>query len=244
MRALYRDGGGGHLGKMSHRLIRGVSLIEIVIVILIGAVLVALSSAALSSLSSRTKNVQCLSKLRSLGEAITLYSQDNGGELPRSLHSAAGVGKMPWGKAILSYLGQPANPSDLEWGKIFNTHYRCPVDKNTDPNLWSYALNVHFELTPDGDDYVGSPATWRKLVNIERPGATILLAEPKSVYYADHVMCHQWTSAKGASNAIDRLRHGRTSNYLFVDGHAESLTVESTFDPISGTNRWNPSLAK
>jgi prepilin-type processing-associated H-X9-DG protein len=220
------------------------SLVETVIVLAVGAILVSLSSAAVSSISGRTKNVRCLSRLRTLGTGVVLYSRDNNGDFPRSLHSAAGAGKTPWGKAILPYIGLAADPPDSEWERVFNVYYRCPADKNTSSNLWSYALNVYFELTPDGDDYEGSPATWRKVVNVDRPGATILMAEPKSVFYADHIMCHQWTSAKGATNAIDRLRHGGSSNYLFVDGHAEALSIGATYDPGNGMNRWNPALAK
>jgi prepilin-type processing-associated H-X9-DG protein len=57
-------------------------------------------------------------------------------------------------------------------------------------------------------------------------------------------MCHQWSKQAAALNAVDSLRHGKVSNYLFVDGHVESLRLEQTFDPAAGINLWNPSLAK
>lgn len=223
--------------------VRGISLIETLVVIAMGAILVALISTSTSSAMQRAKATQCLSKMRSLGSGILLYTQDNNGELPRSLHSAMGASVLPWGRAILPYMDYPATPTTSEWASIFNKAYRCPSDKNRDVNIWSYALNVYFELTPDGDDYVGSPATWRRLQTVPRGSATILLAEPKTVYYADHIMCHQWTSLKGATNAVDTLRHSNKSNYLFVDGHVESLPIEGTYDPKTGLNRWNPSLA-
>jgi len=244
MPPLPQSGGEGRRRKAALRRRRGISLVETVVVLAVGTILILLSSAALSKLSSRAQNVQCFSTLRALGAAISLYSLDHGGEFPRSLHSAAGAGTLPWGKAVLPYLGLCQNPADAEWERLFQTHYRCPSDKNTGSSLWSYALNVHFELTPDGDDYEGSPQTWRRLSQVPRPAATILLAEPKAVHYADHIMCHQWTGTKGAANAIHQSRHGKTSNYLFVDGHVEPLSVGSTFDPKKGVNRWNPSLAK
>lgn len=223
---------------------RGVSLLEMLVAIATGAVLMALIGTGVSSMRSKARNIQCLSRMRTLGAGILLYSQDNNGELPRSHHSAAGCGKPPWGKAIFPYTGLSGDLSDPAWTHTFNTHYRCPSDKNTSLTLWSYGLNVYFELTPDGDDYAGSPETWRRLVNIEQPGATILLAELKPVHYADHIMCHLWTSERGAVNAIDSVRHGKQSNYLFVDGHVEPLAIAATFDPGRGINRWNPSLAK
>lgn len=221
---------------------RAFTLIELMVVITVGAVLIALTAAGVSSVSNKAKQIKCLSRMRNLGIGILTYCQDNG-EFPRSLHSAAGAGVQPWGKAILPYLDLPSDPTDAEWKQIFNTYYHCPADKTTDPNIWSAALNVYFELDPGGDDYDGSPTTWRTPASVSCPGRTILLAEPKPVYYADHIMCHLWTTTKAASNAIDSSRHGKTSNFLFVDGHVESLPVEATFYPAKRINLWNPGLA-
>jgi len=221
----------------------GFSMIELLVSISIVAILAALISSGVQGATKKAKAALCLAKMKNLGHGILQYTQDHN-EYPRSLHSAAGAGKQPWAKAILPYMGYPATPSDPEWAAIFEKVYRCPSDKNKDVNIYSYALNVHYELTPDGDDYDGSPATWRKPINLERPGSTILLAEPKAVYFADHLMCHQWTSANGAANAVDAKRHAGKANYLFADGHAETLPITSTFDPGKGINRWNPGLAK
>jgi len=50
-------------------------------------------------------------------------------------------------------------------------------------------------------------------------------------------------SANGAANAVDAKRHDGKANYLFVDGHVETLPISSTFDTAKGINLWNPSLA-
>ena len=213
------------------------------VVIAVGSILVALVGTSANNSLQKAKTTQCLAKMRALGSGILLYSQDNNGELPRSQHSAAMARVLAWNRAILPYLDQPASPTAAEWTGIYNKIYRCPAHKTRDVNLASYALNVYFELNPDGDDYVGSPATWRRQVSVPKPGATILLAEPKDVYYADHIMCHMWSSARGATNAVDTQRHTKKSNYLFVDGHVESLPIEATYDSATGVNRWNPSLA-
>lgn len=72
----------------------------------------------------------------------------------------------------------------------------------------------------------------------------VLLAEPKPVYDADLIMCHQWTSATGASNAVDAKRHDGKANYLLADSHVETLFITSTFNPAKGINLWNPGLAR
>jgi prepilin-type processing-associated H-X9-DG protein len=108
---------------------------------------------------------------------------------------------------------------------------------------YSYGLNVHFELDPEGDDYAGSPATWRRTAAVPHPSRTILLAECMPSLYADHFMCHQWSSLKAARTATAHTRHAGRSHFLFLDGHVERLPIESTFDPAKAVNRWNPSLA-
>ncbi len=222
--------------------IPGFSLVELLVALGIVAILAALIASSVQSATRKARAAQCMSVMRNLGQGILLYTQDHG-EFPRSYHSCAGAGKQPWAKAILPYLGHPADPTPQEWSALFERSYRCPTDKSNDTNIYSYALNVFYELTPDGDDYVGSPSTWRKPVTLPSPSSTILLAEPKAVYYADHLMCHLWTSAKGAANAVDAQRHDRRSNYLFADGHVETLQIEATFDLGKPINLWNPSLA-
>ncbi len=229
---------------LSPRPADGLTLVELLAVIAILALLVAMAVPAAAASMRKTQNTQCLSKLRSLGSGIALYSLDHSGEFPRSFHSCSGAGKPEWSRAILPYLGLPSDPSPAEWNQHFNKIFRCPSDKERDSNIWSYALNVHFELSPDGDDYEGAPTTWNRLMNVERPNATILLAEPRGNYFGDHLMCHQWSGLPGARNALDSRRHGRSANYLFVDGHAESLPLESTFDPSKNLNKWNPAKAR
>jgi len=220
----------------------GFSMVELLVSMCILAVLAGFIATGFQGSTKKARGIQCVAKMRNLGQGIQLYTQDNA-EFPRSLHSAASAGKLPWAKAILPYLGFSDTPSDLEWANIFEKIYRCPSDPKKDVNICSYALNVHLELTPDGDDYTGSPATWRKPINLDQATRTILLAEPKPVYYADHIMCHQWSSATGASNAVDAKRHEGKANYLFADGHVEALLITSTFDPAKGINLWNPGLA-
>jgi prepilin-type processing-associated H-X9-DG protein len=118
------------------------------------------------------------------------------------------------------------------------------VDACSDVRIYSYGLNVHFELDPDGDDYIGSPATWRRLHQSPSPGGTIWMAQTMPVLYGDHLMCHQWSGLQAAKNALNHTVHSGKANYLFLDGHVELLRVEETFDPGRKINRWNPMLAR
>lgn len=223
---------------------RGFSLIEILAGMAIISLLAGLSYAGFSGAIERTRSVECAGKLRSIGVAMSLYVQENGGRYPRSAHSAAANRELGWTSAITPYLDQRVANSPASWKAIFNEYFRCPADSSDDPSEHSYGLNVHFELDPDGDDYPGSPASWHRIVQVSRPSRTILVAEPSIGSRADHFMAHQWSGVGASRNAIDHERHAARSNYLFGDGHVESLAVEQTFDPGEGINLWNPSLAK
>ncbi|GAT34260.1 prepilin-type processing-associated H-X9-DG domain-containing protein [Terrimicrobium sacchariphilum] len=219
------------------------SLVEILVTVAIIGVLFLTITAMTRSSMTRAKDVQCVSRVRSLASGILQYTQDQG-EFPRSLHSASGAGKPVWAIAILPYIGTDETPTGAAWDAMFEKMFRCPADTNRTSKIYSYALNVHFELNPDSDDYPGSPLIWRRPASVISPGATILLAEPKAVFYADHIMSHQWTTARAVTNAIDGLRHGKKSNYAFADGHVETMSPGDTFNPAKGINLWNPSLAR
>ena len=219
----------------------GFTLIELLVVIAIIAVLAGVAVAAKGSARAKADTVACASNLRQLGTAVQLYGADHGGEFPRSFHSAGAHREPGWMSSIAPYLG---GKKDEAGGSLPKT-FRCPSDQKRDLQSGSYGLNVFFELTPDGDDYVGAPASWRVLLQVPSPSRTILLAEVRSAsggMGADHLMCHQWSSLAGAKNALAHDRHNGRANYLFVDGHVESLPVESTFVSRS-ENLWNPSVA-
>jgi prepilin-type processing-associated H-X9-DG protein len=182
--------------------------------------------------------------MRTIGKGVSLYAIDHAGELPRSFHSAGARGEAHWPVSVAPYLEIFAEVGTPEWASAFEKLYRCPTDKSTDITRFSYAMNVFYELDPSGDDYLGSPARWRTISSVPRPSQSILLGESRSLPFGDHFMCHQWSKQASARNAIDSLRHGKSSNYLFIDGHSESLPIEQTFDPAKNINRWNPALAK
>lgn len=221
----------------------GFTLIELLAVLAIGSVLVMLVGATASGTLKKTQNLQCLAKMRTLGTAALLYGQDHQGTFPRSIHSAYAAREKNWVQTIAPYVADGLDPATPHWKEDFNRFYRCPADPHTSTSFYSYGFNVFFELNPSSDDYTGAPATWRRIIQVPHPAKTILLAETTPLANGDHLMCHLWESLVAAENDLDEIRHGNTSNYLFVDGHVESLKVEDTFNPAKNINRWNPSLA-
>lgn len=214
------------------------TMVELLACVAVIAVLVTLVGSQVGQAFDRTKNLKCVSLMRKVGSAIQQYSLDNNNEFPRSSHSAWSLGKKPWGSAILPYLQGEESTTVTE--AAFAKITRCPADKRVGNIIRSYGLNVFFQLG-SGDSYVGAPTTWWTYVTVPRPAATILVAENNSG--ADHFMSHEWSSTVGIENEWAIKRHGKTSNYLFVDGHVESLPIEAVFDPAKNINKWNPGLA-
>lgn len=230
----------------------GFTLVELLMVIAIISILGTIAFAGYGNLRSRTHLLECASRMRGLGHAVLLYATDHGGRFPASGHSGGS-----WSASVAAYLNEPSLSNVLDYRE--RELFSCPVlvAQSTAPGTarsWSYGLNVFFELsselryTPAGlpilgsrDSYRGAPATWHNLQDVPNPSQTVLLAEnPHPV--ADHFMAHQWSSLAAARNAVASVRHEGKANYAFADGHVQTLPVETTFDPDTETNLWNPSL--
>jgi general secretion pathway protein G len=217
------------------------SLLELLAAIAVVAVLASLAFSAIGGGAEAGRRARCISQMRGLATAMLLYTQEHDMTFPRSSHSAYANGSSGWQRDLLPYLGRPGTLNAAEFAQAKRDLLHCPSDKS--PNHGSYALNVFFELNPDFDDYEGSPATWRRTVQVPAPSRTVLLAEIVEQSSADHIMAHFW---EGNSDALEvaSARHQGRSNYVFADGHAETLPLAGTFDSDSGINLWNPALAR
>jgi prepilin-type processing-associated H-X9-DG protein len=218
--------------------------VETLAVVVIIPVWLVITTMSVSRFTRQANAVKCASKRKLLGTATILYTQENQGEFPKSFHSAGAHGQPGWAASIAPYLGIAESQIENHWTDVFNDHFRSPADPSTDPFIYSYGFNVHFELDPNGDDCTGSPTTWSRLHHVPSPAATILMGQTKPVRFGDHLMCHHWSGIQAAKNALNYKIHDGKANYLFVDGHVETLPVEATFDPTRKINRWNPSLAR
>lgn len=219
------------------------SLVELLVCVAIIAILVGVGLPVWAGARSSVAATKCAGTLRSLGQAFSQYSIDNEGRFPRSWHSAAANREPGWARSVAPYLGASGEQIENDWPNVFNELFRSAADTNRSEFIYSYAMNVFFELDPAGDDYAGAPQTWRRGIQVPHPGRTVLLAQGRPVQYGDHVMCHQWATTNSAKNALNHGIHGGRANYLFVDGHVEKLEVGDTFLPSRKINRWNPSLA-
>ena len=222
-------GGGGALPRL-----HAFTLIELLVVIAIIAILAALMLPSLASSREAGRGAVCISRMRQLGLAMNQFLIANEEVFPRSQHSAAAHGEELWRDRLVPYLGAAT-------GKAADVHrhaYRCPSDTRA-PSLFSYALNVYFELGPD-DDYEGKPQTWHARTQVDHPSSTILFAENNSA--ADHIMPHYWVNLEDTVDVASQ-RHRKQSNYVFVDGHVEMRPFDAVYNPAQALDCWHPGRA-
>ena len=76
------------------------TLIELLVVIAIIALLMGILMPALQRVKKQARTVYCLSSLKQLGMAMTIYSDDNEGFVPRTMDDEA-----KWILVLIPYLG-------------------------------------------------------------------------------------------------------------------------------------------
>ena len=212
---------------------KGMTLVELLVVITIIVVLAALSTVGVSRVRSAARGATCTSNLRQIGTAILSYATDNSGQLP-PLEDRTNPGdglKGIWPQIIADrgYLPKATNRAGkLSCGAGV---WACPDCTVVQPNYNGYGaaegtvMKVKRSSLPDSGSL--------RLAQIPNPERTWLVGDTanfpkdlKSGWYAIWANPKQWTNSHSPA-----ARHSGKVNVCMVDGHVESLTMKELLAP-------------
>lgn len=225
------------------RAVNGFTLIELLVVISIIAILLAIVLPVMANARQSLRNTMCLSNQRQLMVAWTVSMDENKGVIP-SIVSSSGS---KWYDLLIDQYGKEAgqfgqpevlpsiDPPDP-------THPRlCPqIDVQFDrPSYQSlffgYSANARWS---DSDPItVSEKQNWYA---VQSPAAYPWFADPYALPFEPTPILRRYFGGIGHPNfGLGFYHRGDTSNAVFADGHAESVT-QDVLDEVgpNGTPKW------
>ncbi len=223
---------------------RAFSLVELLIVIGIVALLIAILMPALSKARRQALTVQCLSNLRTIGQSLVIYENNNKGWIypvdssPLSPGGVTGMGTnraphLRWPMKVFKIPGAPdpppydpdtytANAPGFDAAPYTPAVLRCPSDPDA-AEAHTYVLNNHLAenaIRAGSHDFSGLTP------------ADVIVAGEKYSAARDYYM-----QDDDFDRVVDQFRHGPAgSNYLYMDMHAATVTPR---EAKAGMDPWD-----
>jgi len=198
---------------------RAFTLIELLAVIAIVGVLTTLAYAGVGAAIGKTHTTRCLANMRQVGNAIQIFVGENGGRLPSVDHGQ----QVSWTNTLAAYLGT-------------NFIGRCPALREYPSQMRvTYGWN---DMLVETNTYEGI-----QLSRVTQASATIVLAEKQAGgNLLDHLHFRRTLGVRGRismasfEGEVNTTAHGSKANYLFLDGHVESLSPNDVRSRLASTN--------
>ena len=218
---------------------RGFTLVELLVVIAVIGMLIGLLLPAVQAAREAARCASCLNNLRQIGLATHMFADSNHGRFPQNVH--AGTGKS-WVYTLSPYV------ENVEAIRI------CPDDPKGRDLLLNGAKGTSYVI----NEFIAVlyPESVLNLHKMKQTSKVIILfegADGRSVSQ-EHVHTASWYTplkiAKGqvwdwVLTEIQPSRHGDTANYLYADGHVDTIPEITVYqwvqqDIANGTNFAQP----
>jgi prepilin-type N-terminal cleavage/methylation domain-containing protein/prepilin-type processing-associated H-X9-DG protein len=226
------------------------TLVELLVVIAIIGVLIALLLPAVQAARAAARRAECANNMRQIGLAMHLYCDTHKGRFPFIAHNHTKAES--WIYSLAPYM------------ESVDAIRLCPEDRSRHENLTdritSYAMNGYLrdpEFSPTGPEIGFVPKfqslkeTHRTIVVFEagRRKMSEKEADPLEMTF-DHVESQDWFSIDNLKRqretsvpavwkdvksevAVDR-HHGGVANYLYADGHVETISANQIAEWCDG----------
>ena len=248
-------GNGRRKSGFINRKPNGFTLIELLVVIAIIAILAAILFPVFARARENARKASCLSNLKQMGLAWTMYSQDYDEKVvpsgtqsmdPTSFKNLNGSNNVIFWDGAHDFINGTSDPTQSPmWPYMKNSQFTgCPSANNVAPNVWG-TTNYGYNLIYLGGygSYVeyyatsittlpGATLQPASLASISSPAQTVVFGD--SAYYdANGPQRYPWLfppSFKSVWNEDAHALHNGMANVVFADGHAKAEKLYYSFN--------------